>query len=110
MDYYLQVLKRPGVYLSFDRTRPGGNNIQNIYAKNIAGLIKIGYTERILISSDSVLTWTGRPFNWPSPDFVRYCDYIPKGFRILLREQGVADTQFDMMTVENPKRLSQTAI
>jgi predicted metal-dependent phosphotriesterase family hydrolase len=56
------------------------------------------------------LTWTGRPFNWPSPDFVRYCDYIPKGFRILLREQGVADTQFDMMTVENPKRLSQTAI
>jgi phosphotriesterase-related protein len=109
MSYYLEVLKRPYIYASFDRTSLGPQEKQITFAKSIAELIKKGYLKRILISADSVLTWAGRPFKFPDyvGNFLSLWSpmYIPGDFCRLLKAEGVTDEQFRVMMVENPKRL-----
>ena len=109
ISYYLEVLKRSGVFASFDRTGMGDHKSKETLAKNIAELIKQNYVERILLSTDYTMTWNGRPFKFPDTMIPLMKDwhpeFIPTGFRELLKAQGVTDTQFNIVTVENPKRL-----
>lgn len=109
INYYLEILKRPDLYVSFDRTGLGTQATQETIAKNIAELIKQGYVSRILLSADSVWTWDGRDFKYPVA-YASYfafwnAKYIATGFKDLLKAQGVTDAQITTMTVENPMKL-----
>jgi phosphotriesterase-related protein len=109
INYYLEILKKPDLYVSFDRTGLGAQATEETIAKNIAELIKQGYVNRILLSTDSVWTWDGRPFQYPAAYTSYFANwnskYIATGFRDLLKANGVTDAQITTMTVENPIRL-----
>jgi phosphotriesterase-related protein len=109
LTYYLEVLKRPDVFVSFDRTGAGGPQFQEKIARNVADLIAMGYLERMLLSHDSICTFVGRPFEFREairPMFKDWRpDFIPTGFRRLLESQGVTDAQFNVLTVDNPNSL-----
>jgi phosphotriesterase-related protein len=109
INYHLEVLERPDVYASFDRTGLGLHTTQVTTAKNISELIRRGYVNRILLSADSTWTSTGRPRK--SSDEFRpfavdwYAKFVAEGFRNLLKAEGVTEAQFNMLTIENPERL-----
>jgi phosphotriesterase-related protein len=114
INYYLEILKRPDLYVSFDRTGLGAQATEETIAKNIAELIKKGYVNRILLSTDSVWTWDGRPFQYPAAYASYFANwnskYIATGFRDLLKANGVTDAQITTMTVENPIRLYEGGV
>ncbi|QYJ17272.1 Phosphotriesterase homology protein [Rubrobacter xylanophilus DSM 9941] len=75
----------------------------------LIGLLGMGYTERILLSHDTVNLWLGRPLRMPEQLQRLLANWhighlfeniIPK-----LRQAGVTEEQIETIFVENPKRL-----
>ena len=103
--YFLGQLQRPGFYLGFDRTSLGSVKAEDA----IIELIKRGYTNRIIMSHDAVISWLGRPFTWPEawkPLVGQwYPTYIHKKFIPKAKAAGVTDEQIKTIFVDNPRRL-----
>jgi predicted metal-dependent phosphotriesterase family hydrolase len=96
-DYHHDIAAR-GAYLSFDQIGLG------IYpdqwaARHVARLVREGYAERILLSTDiytrkRLKAWGGAGYG-----------FLIEVFLPLLREAGVDEEAIEKMTVENPRRL-----
>jgi len=108
MKYHTAILDK-GVYLSFDRI---GIDLPPEMSDRwtlgcIIGLIGIGFTNRLMMSHDSIVRWLGRPLetmmskvqpNWHPRRIFK--DMIP-----VLKGAGVTDEKVKTILVDNPRRL-----
>lgn len=110
INYHREILKR-GVYIAFDRLglAPLYGVPDEVSVQNIAALCKEGYTNRIMLSQDTVNYWIGRPIQVPEQILKLLAnwrvDHISKDIIPMLKAQGVSDDQIRQMMVENPKNL-----
>ena len=99
-------LARGGSYLGFDRFGiPLVDDDDRV--ESLAALIRAGFGDRVVVSHDSVWCWKGNP--WPvglrdvvAERFVPTLfdkEIIPK-----LRDAGIADSDIDLLTHDNPRR------
>ena len=108
IEYHKAILAK-GVYIAFDRI---GLDIITPFAinvKNVAELCKLGYSDKIMLSHDTVNVWLGRQTVLPEKlahalDNWRI-DHISRDFLPALKAQGVTDEQIKTMMVDNPRKL-----
>ena len=98
MDYYLAILER-GAYCSFDLIGWQDVMPDEIRANRIASLVRLGYENKILLSTDTCRLsqlhhYHGRGF-----------DYLLKTFVPLLKSRSITDSQLNSMLVNAPKEL-----
>lgn len=107
IEYHKAILAK-GVYIAFDRIGLDVITPTEVNVKNVADLCKLGFTEKIMISHDTV-NWLGRPYIWPkeaAPGFANWrIDHISKDVIPALKAQGITDEQIKIMMVDNPKKL-----
>ena len=108
IEYHKAILAK-GVYIAFDRIGLDIITPTAVNVKNIADLCKLGFTEKIMLSHDTVNVWLGRPMVWPEQAKAGFAnwhiDHISKDVVPALKAQGITDEQIKIMMVENPKRL-----
>ena len=111
LDYYKRILDC-GVFIAFDRI--GIENVVGMMsdaerAHVIAGLIRAGYGERILISQDMNGVRLGRPSVYTGRLAGRLQNYnfnnIFQVFIPRLLEEGVSQEEIDKLLIDNPARL-----
>ena len=92
----LDVFLPKGVYLEVDNIGYLDYQPESVRADNVAGLVKAGFVNRVLLSEDicmlNHLKYTGG----------KGYGYIFEVFLPLLRERGVTDEQIHQMMVINP--------
>ncbi|MFC1825040.1 phosphotriesterase-related protein, partial [Thermodesulfobacteriota bacterium] len=91
-----------GVFIAFDKL--GMENFpwdlrDSVRKACIISLIGTGYTDRIMLSHDSICCWLGEPFVTTYPTHV-FEKIIPA-----LKSAGISDEDIHTMMVENPRRL-----
>lgn len=110
INYHREILKR-GVYIAFDRfgLAPLYGVPDEVSVQNIATLCKEGYTNRVMLSQDTVNYWVGRSIEVPEQILKLLAnwriDHISKDIIPMLKAQGVTDEQIRQIMVENPKNL-----
>lgn len=96
--YHRAVLHR-GAHLQFDTAGREHLNPDVRRARALAGLIREGWTERLLISSDRCFRSDLCAFGG-----VGYA-HVATGFRALLATEGVGPEEFAVLTEANPQRV-----
>jgi phosphotriesterase-related protein len=75
----------------------------------VIGLLGLGYTDRILLSHDTVNLWLGRPLTFPEPlqELLAnwHASHLFENIVPKLQEAGVTEEQIHTIFEENPKRL-----
>lgn len=108
IKYHKAILDR-GVYIAFDRIGLDIFTPANVIVENVVELCKQGYSNRIMLSHDTVNVWLGRPYDAPEAVLKALAnwrmDYIPGNIIPLLKAKGVTDEQINNMMVENVKNL-----
>jgi phosphotriesterase-related protein len=112
INYHKAILTK-GVSAGFDRLglAPMYGVPDNVSVQNIAALCQEGYTNKIMLSQDTVNFWLGRPLSGDAPQAIVQLlskwtiDHVSKDIIPALKAQGVTDDQIDTMMVENPKNL-----
>ena len=108
IEYHKAVLAK-GVYIAFDRFGLDIITPDEVNIKNVAELCKLGFTEKIMLSHDTVNVWLGRPTVVPEKYIKLFAnwriDHISKDVIPALKAQGITDEQIKIMMVENPKKL-----
>ena len=104
LRYHTAMLDR-GCYLGFDRFGLEILQPDRLRKAALAGLIAIGFDERIVLSHDSVWCWLGRPL----PRNVGTLDdweptYVFRKIVPWLRQVGVAQEKIDNLLIHNPRR------
>jgi phosphotriesterase-related protein len=97
-DYHRAVLRR-GAYLQFDTAGREHMNPDRRRARALAALVREGWSERLLLSSDRCFRSDLVAFGG-----VGYA-HVPTGFRALLAAEGVGDEEFALLTEANPRRV-----
>jgi phosphotriesterase-related protein len=97
-DYHRELLRR-GVYVQFDTIARTHLNPDDRRASALVGLIRDGWLERLLISSDrcfrsDLLAFGGAGY---AVTFTAFADR--------LRGLGVSDEEIDVLTITNPRRM-----
>lgn len=101
INYHLSQLEKPGFFLGFDRT----GSIEDPKAEDsLIELIKRGYTDRLMISHDSIGVWLGRPFDLGPIATEWYPTYIHKKLIPKMKIYGITDAQISTILVDNPRR------
>ena len=111
LDYHLSVLDK-GVYIGFDRFGIQGlvgAPLDNRRVACVAGLLALGYADKIMLSHDSIAHWIGRPLVVPEAVTKLLAKWYPthifEDIIPMLKDAGVADKQIDTMLIDNPQRL-----
>jgi phosphotriesterase-related protein len=101
---YLERILRTGVNLAFDRCGLGVYLPDAVRAALVAGLIDVGYRERLFLSMDSVSVHIGppSPYELDAPEPMVY---LVTDFAGLLVRHGVAPEVFASVLTDNPARL-----
>ncbi|OWU83109.1 hypothetical protein ATO6_19800 [Oceanicola sp. 22II-s10i] len=117
-DYHARILAE-GACIGFDRVSYEFLMPDATRAENAKRIIDDGHIDRLILSQDIPLYWTGRyPFaardsdavrthraivdagdTWPVAPTFLFDDFLPR-----LRALGVTEAQIDHVLVENPKR------
>ena len=97
-DYHLAILKR-GAYVQFDTIGRTHMNPDDRRADMLVSLLRSGWVERLLLSSDRCYRSDLHAFGGAGYDVV-----FTKFFEEL-RNRGVSDDEMDVMTIENPRRV-----
>lgn len=97
-DYHLAILKT-GAYVQFDTIGRVHMNPDNRRADALVSLLRQGWVERLLLSSDRCHRSDLHAFGGVGYDVV-----FTKFFE-MLRDRGISDEEIDMMTIENPRRV-----
>lgn len=102
--YLLNVLDR-GAWLSFDRFGFGLSASDEVRIASLLGLLGLGYSNRLMLSHDSVCSIVTRGgFELP-PELKNWKPtHLIKNIFPRLREAGVAQQTIDTMMIENPRR------
>jgi len=97
-DYHLAILQ-VGAYVQFDTVGRVHINPDERRADALVGLLRAGWGERLLLSSDRCHRTDLHAFGGVGYDvvFTRFFD--------MLRERGVSQEELDLMTIENPRRV-----
>ena len=97
-DYHLAILQ-VGAYAQFDTVGRVHINPDERRADALVGLLRAGWGERLLLSSDRCHRTDLHAFGGVGYDvvFTRFFD--------MLRERGVSQEELDLMTIENPRRV-----
>jgi len=97
-DYHLTILQ-VGAYAQFDTVGRVHINPDERRADALVGLLRAGWGERLLLSSDRCHRTDLHAFGGAGYDvvFTRFFD--------MLRERGVSQEELDLMTIENPRRV-----
>jgi len=97
-DYHLTILQ-VGAYAQFDTVGRVHINPDERRADALVGLLRAGWGERLLLSSDRCHRTDLHAFGGVGYDVVltRFFD--------MLRERGVSQEELDLMTIENPRRV-----
>ena len=108
IEYHKAILAK-GVYIAFDRIGLDIITPFDVNAKNVAGLCKLGFANKIMLSHDTVNVWLGR-LTEPPKDYLAgfknwHIDHISKDFLPALKAQGVTDEQIKTIMVDNPRDL-----
>lgn len=98
LDYHLAILKS-GAYVQFDTVGRVHMNPDERRADAFVQLLRRGWAERLLLSSDRCHRSDLHAFGG-----VGY-DYVFTRFFDLLRQRGVSDAELDTITIENPRRV-----
>ncbi len=108
IEYHKAILAK-GVYIAFDRIGLDIITPFDVNVKNVAGLCKLGYANKIMLSHDTVNVWLGRQTVLPEKFAKAFdnwrIDHISKDFIPALKAQGVTDEQIKTMMVDNPRNL-----
>lgn len=97
-DYHRAVLRR-GAYLQFDTAGRQHMNPDRRRAPALAALVREGWAERLLLSSDRCMRSDLLAFGG-----VGYA-HVPTTFRALLAVEGVGDEEFAVITQANPRQV-----
>lgn len=108
--YQLEVLKR-GVYVGFDQMglqAPNWTTNEERFG-TLAGLLALGYANRITMSHDTVNYWLGRPREYP-PELAKSLEnyhvaYVNGGVIPRLHAVGFSEETTNQIVIENPKKL-----
>jgi len=109
--YQVRTLDK-GVYIAWDRmgleVLAGCPRDADRYAVML-DLIAKGYSNRLMISHDSICTWLGRPFTLPEAVMPFVANWHPTHlFRNIipaLKQGGASDAQIKTIVEDNPRRL-----
>ena len=108
IEYHKAILSQ-GVSLGFDRIGLDGLTPSEIIADIVSDLCEQGYTDKIMLSHDTVNVWLGRPIaNKDAHDAIfknSVIDFIHSVFLPALKSRGITDEQIDIMLTENPKTM-----
>ena len=108
IEYHKSILAK-GVYIAFDRIGLDIITPFDVNVKNVAGLCKLGFANKIMLSHDTVNVWLGRLTEAPKEIQAGFknwhIDHISKDFLPALKAQGVTDDQIKTMMVDNPRDL-----
>jgi len=108
---YHRSLAERGAFVGFDRFGIAAILPDEVRIRNVLRLAEAGFTDRILLSHDSVLCWLGRPV----PLALDYADvlaampdwrptFLLEKVIPQLIEQGLAKEDVDRILVDNPRR------
>lgn len=97
-EYHLAILEQ-GAYVQFDTVGRVHMNPDERRADALVALVRLGWVERLLVSSDRCYRSDLHAFGGLGYDVVF------RRFFGLLRERGVSDAELDRMTIENPRRV-----
>jgi phosphotriesterase-related protein len=97
-EYHLAVLQE-GAYVQFDTVGRVHMNPDERRADALVALLRAGWGERLLLSSDRCHRSDMHGFGG-----VGY-DVVFTRFFGMLRERGVSQAELDIMTIENPRRV-----
>lgn len=102
LRYHTKILRK-GAYVGFDRIGLTRFMPDEIRAQCIAGLVRLGYAERLTMSLDAHVRWCGRP----NPLTVEERDFtfLAKDFFPLLEAAGVSEDVIQTIMVDNVRRL-----
>ena len=110
IEYYLKTLSH-GVFINMDRfgvQKLAGMPMDEDRIKMLIDLLSKDYANRIMISSDHVWNWLGRPVTFPPEIDELMADWSPVSIftKILpsLENSGINKEQIETMLVENPLR------
>jgi phosphotriesterase-related protein len=97
-DYHLAVL-RAGAYVQFDTVGRVHMNPDERRADALVALLRAGWVERVLLSSDRCHRSDLKAFGGVGYDvvFTRFFE--------MLRRRGVSQEELDIMTIQNPHRV-----
>ena len=98
LSYHLAILEA-GAYVQFDTVGRNHMNPDSRRASAFAELIRLGWTQQLLLSSDRCHRTDLKAF-WG----LGY-DYVFTEFFDLLRSQAVDDHTLNTITIENPRRV-----
>jgi len=108
IEYHKAILAK-GVYIAFDRIGLDIITPFDVNVKNVAGLCKLGFANKVMLSHDTVNVWLGRlsevPKDYQAGFKNWHIDHISKDFLPALKAQGVTDEQIKTMMVDNPRNL-----
>lgn len=98
LDYHLAILEA-GVYVQFDTVGRVHMQPDERRAEALVELLRRGWGERLLLSSDRCHRSDLHAFGGAGYDvvFTRFFE--------MLREWGVSEAEIDLMTLENPRRV-----
>jgi phosphotriesterase-related protein len=110
-DYQRSLAER-GAFVGFDRFGLSMIVPDEVRIRNVLRLAQAGYTDRILLSHDSIVCWMGRPVpfgenydevlklvpDWRSTTILR--KVVPE-----LLERGLTGEDVETILVDNPRRL-----
>lgn len=108
-DYQLGLAKR-GAYVGFDRFGIDVFVSDEIRVKNVAKLVAAGHRDQIMLSHDTVDCFLGRAPGVGSTEELRArmpnwrLTHIFENIVPQLRDQGVSQSDIDIILAENPKR------
>ncbi len=109
--YHLATLEH-GVNVAFDRFGIQGivgAPMDEARTATLIGLLGLGYTDRILLSHDTVNLWLGRPLVMPDSVAQLLANWHPthlfENIVPKLKQAGVTDQQIETIFVENPRNL-----
>ena len=97
-EYHLAILRR-GAYVQFDTVGRVHMNPDERRADALVALLRLGWVDRLLLSSDRCYRSDLHAFGG-----VGY-DVVFTRFFAMVRERGVSDAELDRMTIENPVRV-----
>ena len=96
--YHLAILEA-GAYVQFDTVGRNHMNPDSRRAEAFAELLRLGWREQLLLSSDRCFRSDLRAFGG-----VGYA-HVFTTFFDMLRAEGVDDATLDIITIENPRRV-----
>ncbi len=98
LDYHEEIYRR-GAYIQFDGIGRDHIYPDSMRLRSLLELLKKGYVEKILLSTDRCRRSDLRLYGGKGYDHL-LVDFMPR-----LREAGVTQEEINIMTVENPKSI-----